>query len=464
MKQIRLFYGVRTNSIEDLKASIRAELRKCDVEVLSDMVRDMKAGIRYELEKAPKDAPVVLVISYRLDGPNEPFTISELISYQKIVPGIRIIVIIAKQDKEVLPDFFSNGIYDAIVDTEVDMPGLAGLIAKGRTIDAARAYYEIDKNTSAADKITFDEAYRIVTQAASSDGVYVERVGWAKDKISEAEFIALLDKLPDNIKDILSVTEEYAKYYEEYIARKVGSGRVVEETKPQAVYDATDVQLLRGVLSNVLMRSMIAVASAQEHVGSTHNAISIAHYLSEKGYKVGIVEYANQTNLSFHYMAEEHGFRIKDGRFTWKSVDYYPEFSFKDLARLNGQGYNFLVVDFGLLTKDKLYDFTCCVMQNIITGSRIWETVKLENIFSMVEKSLLVNCNFLFYSAPTNAKTGIAKKMEPLRVFFIDYDVDPFDGEVSTGIEDVFEDFVLTKSNKEPEKKSLLGGFKKIWR
>jgi hypothetical protein len=64
----------------------------------------------------------------------------------------------------------------------------------------------------------------------------------------------------------------------------------------------------------------------------------------------------------------------------------------------------------------------------------------------------------LFYSTPPSAKISIAKKMAPLKVYHIDYDIDPFDGEVSGGIEELFDDFVLTKTPPEKKKSSWLAG------
>ncbi len=462
MREVKLLYGIRTNDMDAIKQEIRENLSRRGIEVVSDKHRDIKAGIQHEIETGyQKNDPLVLMVSYRLDNKFEPFTMGEFVNYQKILPNIRMIVIISDSDRGVLPEFFNNGIYDAVVDDDADIATLSDLIADGRTVAQARDYYQIDKDTTAAEKITFDSAYRVITQPLSDEAdkeEYVKRVDWARVRLPEQEFATLLDKLPDEIKAVLAETDAYAKFYEDFINSRLGDLRFESGASTQTDYSGVDPSLLRDVLANVLRRSMIAVASAQPHVGSTHNAIAIAHFLSEKGYKVGIVEYAEQENHAFRYMAEEQGFKIKNGKFRWKDVDYYPEFSFKDLARLNGGNYNFIVVDFGLLTQDKLFNFTSCVTQNIITGSRIWETVKLDDIFKMIEKQLLVNCNFLFYSTPPSAKISIAKKMAPLKVYHIDYDIDPFDGEVSGGIEELFDDFVLTKTPPEKKKSSWLAG------
>ena len=461
MREVKILYGIRTNDMADIKQGVREELARHEIEVISDEHRDIKAGIQHEIEtRYAKDDALVLVVSYRLDNKNEPFTMGEFVNYQKTLPNIRIIVIVSVSDRGVFKDFFTNGIYDAIIDEDVDIRTLSDLIAEGRTVTEARNYYKIDKDTTAAEKITFDSAYRVITQPLNGAPVseYVVRTDWARVRLPEQEFATLLDKLPDEIKSVLAETDTYAKFYEEFINSQLNGLRFDNGAQTPTEYSGVDPSLLRDVLANVLRRSMIAVASAQPHVGSTHNAIAIAHFLSEKGFKVGIVEYADQENHAFRYMAEEQNFKIKNGKFRWKEVDYYPEFSFKDLARLNGGGYNFIVVDFGLLTQEKLYDFTSCVTQNIVTGSRIWETVKLDDVFKMIEKSLLVNCNFLFYSTPPAAKIAIAKKMAPLKVYHIDYDIDPFDGEVSGGIAELFDDFVLTKNTPEKKKKWSLFG------
>lgn len=460
MSEINLLYGIKTEHMDTIKPAIRDELAKNGIVVVSDEHRDIKVGLQHELEtRYAANAPLVLIISYRLEK-NEPFTINELINYQRIHPNIRIILIISEPDRGILSQLFNNGIYDAIIDKEADISALARLIFKGRTVNEARGYYGIQSDLSAAEKVTLDSAYKVITQDFASNEELVKRIGWAKERLTEQEFTTLLSKLPDNLKAILAESEDYAKYYEDYIAQQVQkNAEVGHHQENRQTVSEVDTGLLKGVLTNVLRRNMIGVCSAQGHIGCTHNAIAIAHYLSEKGFRVGIIEYAAQDALAFRHMidANSGSFKGSDGRYSWKQVDYYPEFDFRNLAQLNGRGYNFIVVDFGLLTKDKLYDFMSCVTQIVVTGSRAWETVTLDRIFSMVDKELLVNCNFLFYSTPTSAKIPITKNMAPLKVFFVDYDPDPFDGEVSKGIADLFEAYVFTGAES-AKKKSILGG------
>ena len=444
---VNVLYGVRgmpAGAREDIRT--RLEARGCKVK--NEIVREIKSGIDSQVENYNDVEDLVLVLMLNLESTN-PFSITDLLHYQRVIPAIKIILVVDEEDrgKELLKAMSDNGMYLALYAEDTAPELIAKMIVDGRSIVEAKEYYGVKTFMPQKKTLTLDSALTHMKQPVKEPKEYVERMVWVQAALpSEAMFEELIKRLPDNIKDALAESERYAGYLRDYIAMTTGSAKKEQDKAPRMAAGLISAGEVKNVVSRAVRHTVIGVTGAQEHVGTTHQALLIAHYLGGLGYRVAVVEDNTQKNFAFAKIAEGEG-KSCDDMFTNKGVDYYPEFSLEMISVLNRKGYNFIVVDFGTFGENMLAEFVRCSLQVVVTGSKVWETSHLEKVFSMIDdEEQLKTYNYLFMSVPIHAQRYIAREMGKLsHVFYGDYEPNPFSQDAYPAIHMILKNFNVSE-------------------
>lgn len=228
--RINIIYGIKITGAA--RAAIRSELLKAGCEVVDDsIVREIKNGIDQMVEQYAKEEQLVLILAHSLERTN-PFTSNDLLRYQKNVPNIKIILVVSEDMKGsmLLKDMSDNGMYLAIYNDETSAPKIRELIMDGRTVEKAKQHYGVKGMKSVPKQMTLDSAVTHMTAPVKNNKEYYDRAKWIKSVLaSEDSFVAVINKLPDEIKDVLAQNKAYYTYVEDYVIKKAGAGVKADE-------------------------------------------------------------------------------------------------------------------------------------------------------------------------------------------------------------------------------------------
>lgn len=223
--KLNIIYGV-ANISEVARIAIRNELTSAGYEVVDDsIVREIKSGIDQAVSSYARPEQLVLTLSSSLE-PKNPFTINDLLRYQKEVPNIKIVFVVSEDMKgsELLKDMSDNGMYLAMYSRETSAKMIKDLIVTGRTVEEAKRYYGVSGVKNVSKQITIDGAVAHMTQPAKNPKEYIERIRWVRGVLgSEDAFVACVRRLPDEIKDVLAQNKTYYPYVEDYVVTKAST-------------------------------------------------------------------------------------------------------------------------------------------------------------------------------------------------------------------------------------------------
>jgi len=223
--------------------------------------------------------------------------------------------------------------------------------------------------------------------------------------------------------------------------------------------------IIKREIQKTVEKALIGFMGTEKRIGVTHNCIVSANYLSEKGYKVAVVENAEISEKTFASIKNDFDGNIEhDGYFSIGDIDYYPNYDLAEIYKIVAKNYNFVCVDFGTINNKYLIEFSRCVVQVIVTGSKPWELESINQLFEMCSEEELKNFTYLFNFTDTKQMQLIQEGMGNLKkIFFAPYTPDPFikmDGDSSEVFDSIFKEYAGTSSKE--EKKSSLGVWKKI--
>lgn len=223
--RVNIIYGV-ANISDTARLSIRSEMTKAKQEVIDDsIVRGIKSGIDQAVASYASQEQLVLILSCGLEQKN-PFTINDLLRYQKEVPSIKIVFVVEEDMKgsELLKDMSDNGMYLAMYSRETSAHLITSLIIKGRTVEEAKKYYGVVGMKNVSKQITIDGAIAHMIQPVKNNKEYLERIRWVRSVIgSEDAFVACIKRLPDGIKDVLADNKTFYPYVEDYVITRTSS-------------------------------------------------------------------------------------------------------------------------------------------------------------------------------------------------------------------------------------------------
>lgn len=471
---VNVIYGVK-NLTEEIKAKIRTALESAGCVADSETVRGNKAGILHSVDSIDKDKELILIVSHHLDA-TDPFTLQDLIECQNAVPKIKVLLIIGESQKGTgfLSELYSNGFFHAIYDSHTSPEYIAELVVKGREASEARRYYGLSNQKEVRDVMSLDKAVDYVAGAIAENNTYAERLEWLKSRTGDdVWFQELIAKLPANVKEEIAKDPRYIPYLNSYLkakaehdasekARKEREKALAEKERLASQMEAEyqlSIKDAKDAISRALRRMTIGIVGTERRVGTTHQALLLAHYLAGKGYRVAVAEYSGVENKVFEKIAQSYGLTVSEGRVVHLGVDYYPDFQLSKLPSLNSKGYHFVIMDFGVFNKEIMEEFERCILQIVVSGSKVWETPMLDKIFSAVkDEEQLAYFNYLFFSTPRAAQKVIRKNMAPLKnVYFADYVPNPFSEEGYDAFAHMMKDFVHETGSEKRRKTGLFG-------
>lgn len=249
--KLNIIYGV-VGVTDSARLAIRNELKNAGCEVVDDStVRGIKTGIDQAVSSYRSPEQLVLILSHRLE-PKNPFTFRDFLRYRKDVPTVKIILVVENELKgsQLLKDMSDNEMYLALYGSETSEYSIKNLIVAGRTVEQAKNYYGVNDLKNITKQLTIDGAVTHMIQPVNSNKEYMERIRWVHGTLaSEDAFFACVQRLPDEIKDVLAQDKAYYPYVEDYLISKTktgirGNGRSgvfgklkgkVKETRPESL-------------------------------------------------------------------------------------------------------------------------------------------------------------------------------------------------------------------------------------
>lgn len=128
------------------------------------------------------------------------------------------------------------------------------------------------------------------------------------------------------------------------------------------------------IIGNIL----VGVTSAYPGAGATFASVQVAHFLSNYG-KTAVIDLVDKdvSNKGLEYIFDQED--VKEG--SYKKVDYYIVRDDKDFINALGQGYTYIVIDFGhLYNKDQVSkyidDLMRCHLHLLVTGKSSWNVIE----------------------------------------------------------------------------------------
>ena len=446
--RLHVVLGIKeTHIVDELKkALIQAEYKDPIV-----VCKTLKLSIQSYLEDN-RDVDV-LILQEGLEG-SRLFQVAEYAKYLDMIDSLKIIPILTEEssrNKQLLLELYNHHLMTAVF-SSITISEIVQLIKNGRSRVAARQFYGLSAADVGGDE-DIDYA-SMVEFILHGEGPLKDKLDYIRVRIQANEFKVLLKRLPMDYVSIIADIPEYTLLIQECFPDGFEKGSTHElngaKSNKQTAEAAkamdeifghgTSMQGERVKLSSpvivdylsAIKKVVFGFAGTQEHIGATFNTIAFAQYLGAQNYKVAVIEDGTQKNLSMRFLEKNSGAVKTSFGFTYKGVDYYPEFSLDELPRkLLVADYNFVLIDFGIFRKEILPEFSRCVLPIIVAGSRTWEFPYVEQqVFSMMDdQEALASYSYLFLFAGPAARRSIAKNMEPLKkVYFADYLENPLSG------------------------------------
>ena len=254
------------------------------------------------------------------------------------------------------------------------------------------------------------------------------------------------DKYEKEFHTVENLTEECEEECEEEKKFFIQPKKVVERT-------ITIIQ------EKIVGTAVIAFSGSTKRIGTTHISISMANFLSAKGFKVGVVEFHPSKHFESIRNAydgiEEHSkcFKLNDTYF----YPYQKELTVTDVLQ---EDFNYIILDMGEYRTSNMEEFHRANKKVIISGVKEWEIPSLEKIL-LNEKNIYINKYlYAFNFADDNTFQFVKGNMGQMSCFKLEYNPNLF--EVTEEAERVFTSIlqdILPMENKKGSKK--LFGFLK---
>lgn len=121
---------------------------------------------------------------------------------------------------------------------------------------------------------------------------------------------------------------------------------------------------------------MIGIAGCEHGLGTTHLCIALANYASSKhGQKTACLEMNDSAAfLQLSPCSARHCFSIY-------GVDYYPSVRQDEIPELMNRGYQYCLLDFGVLNTSVFDEFLRCDKKFLIGSAALWKRNCFSHIF-----------------------------------------------------------------------------------
>jgi len=203
----------------------------------------------------------------------------------------------------------------------------------------------------------------------------------------------------------------------------------------------------------------VAVCGTEPHIGATHNALLLAKFLNNIGFKVCYLEANERRNIL--YIAKIYNVNANEQKhmLQFEGIDMYFDFKLPDVIVA---GYDFYIFDLGRFSEIELTSFLTKDMKIIIGGTKAWEMPAYSTVFDTIDGNR--DIRFIMTHAPPSEFDMIRELMESWKIYFSEYAPYPFSTGVNLDIyKDIFKDYINVQSIKSEFSEKKKGFFDK-WR
>lgn len=443
---LHILLGISGNNDEVIK-SLNAEFNKRGRDVEKCASKYQKFGVeQYLSEHSDVD---VLIISEYLQQSN-PYVIDDFDRLNDINGNVVIIPILNSERKgtSYVNELLSVGIYTALFQEDATITNIADMVLKGRTRKEARYYYGTESISEInSGSVNIHSCVEHISLGGERESTK-ERADYIRSKVSNKEFEDIISRLPNDVKERLKVYDDYSEFFEDTAPvsekRTIFPNKLLKNIVPVQSEEVYVPSTVKQEVQSAVKKVIIGFAGTQDRIGTTHQAILFANYLNAAGYTVAVVESEHCECKSFHTLQSRYNMKAMGDCVSYRDVDYYPSFNLGELNRIFLKDYNFVLIDFGVYNESMALEFGRCVVQIIVSGSKSWETPMLERLLMLVDdEEILKKFNYLFLFTPEDEKKTIIKNMDVLdKVFFADYQPDPFVNDGYDAIKLMLEDYL----------------------
>lgn len=259
----------------------------------------------------------------------------------------------------------------------------------------------------------------------------------------------------------LVLTEDYLVLKEE-LRICITSGKSFRDAVEFKDAESYEKTLVKQEIKQIINKVMIGISGTQRRIGCTHTAISLAAALRSRGYMVAVAEYNDSADF-LHIMENFSEKLIDNDYFSINGVDYYPARNETSLAAILGQGYNFVIIDFGCYEACDQVTYNKSDVRLMVCGSKPYELPQVEKIFSLCPEDMLLQMNFMFNFTYTEHEYDIRESMQTsdnqaIPVEFLEYHPYPYSQTDIPGMDRFLKEYLPVKLE---EKKGFFGRRKK---
>lgn len=181
----------------------------------------------------------------------------------------------------------------------------------------------------------------------------------------------------------------------------------------------------------------IAVAGAQNRIGTTHLAILITSYFAAKGNKSLYIE-KNNSNHIFKLLKRHPNIKAKDGIYQVLGCNLLPDYHIG--LPFRSEDYRVTILDYGRLHRDILEQFMEADIKLIVSGAKEWELDDTEEVLKLSCGSQDIKYLYNF----TNGKRfrEIITSMETHSCYRIPYEPNPFQCSHNKGLEELMDGII----------------------
>jgi len=199
-----------------------------------------------------------------------------------------------------------------------------------------------------------------------------------------------------------------------------------DSIKYQSLESPTGVKeriIKKEVIKQQVDKAMIGFMGMQSRIGTTHNVIASSFFLKNQGYKVAAVECNLVKEKVFDTIKDyTNGVIEKDGFYELLGVDFYSNYVLEEIHKVLVKNYNFVIIDFGEFSAEKLHEFNRCVMPIVVAGSKAWEMQNMLPLFEVVPEEDLKLYTYLFSFTDNETAKEVIENMEQLnRIYFAEH-------------------------------------------
>lgn len=313
--------------------------------------------------------------------------------------------------------------------------------------------------------------YNIVTTASEDEIVYCILTGKTQEEAEEIFSAKSSTVRPSsmNMDDILknAATAATTAATTGYAQRVVEEGFFKQNAKgilPPDSAGPKDVMSKEKLLANKDFRKYkdhisIGVCGAESHVGCTHNALLIAKFLKDIGFKVAYLEASgNQDIISLKQWQNPQTMHNEQKKLL-QAMGINLFYTGFDMARMMAEKCDFHIYDLGAFAQKKEL-FLLRDIRILVGGSKPWEFEKVKKIAD--DLGAKNNVNYLLNFAIEADKPKLINHMESVKAFtfFTGYEPNPFASGANRDIfKRIFKEYIVQEEKPvmpQPQKKKGL--------